>query len=399
MNNITKKTMVLFLAGSLSFGTPIYVNGASITDSSKEITTVETVPHVLTTGTTNDLEKKNIYDICVSDREKEEVFIPIVATNAGMIFCSLQCKSNVVTAGSVTASICTDQKGTIVKGTENKQELANKEHDEYEVSFYAKKGTRYYLRLKISKNAMTEDGNFKFQLKLQEISSASRTLKNKQIVKAYQNGKGSVIYYKVAVRKTGYLTVDTLYDEENYGSPSIVLCNSKKKVISLNVENHALSDNKAIFAVKKGTYYLKVKDVKGGYQISSTFSSVTDKSGSSKGKAKKLKVGGKKVKGVVLATEKKSKYDWYKFTLKKSSYVRIDFSGSTTGNSKMKLEVIPPASNVKFKKKAVLQFSGIDSNGSGQASTAWPAGTWYIRVNKSASKGSGVYALRVKTFR
>ena len=62
------------------------------------------------------------------------------------------------------------------------------------------------------------------------------------------------------------------------------------------------------------------------------------------------------------------------------------------------LKVIPEASNVKFTSKAVLQFDGIDSSGSGQAETSWPAGTWYICVNKSATKGSGVYSLKVKTF-
>lgn len=388
--------MVLCLAGSLVLGSNVHVDAANIVDTSNQITTVETVPHVLTTGTTNDLEKKKIYNISVNEQEKEELYIPIVATNAGLISCDMQCKSNVVTAGSITVAICKDKKGTVIDETEKKLNLGEK-NDEYTTSFYANKGKTYFLRLKISKKAMTKAGNFKFQLELQETSSESCTLKNKQVVKSYQTGKGSVIYYKVVVGKTGYLTVDTSYDEENYGNPSIVLCNSKKRAISIKVENHTISDD-AVFAVKKGTYYLKVKDVKGGYQIRSTFTAVTDKSGISKAKAKAIKVGGKKVKGVVLTNDKKSKYDWYKFTLKKSSFVRINFIGSTTGNSKMMLEVIPPDSNVQFKTKAVLQFSGVDKNGSGQAATAWPAGTWYIRVNKSMTKGSGVYSLQVKTF-
>ena len=54
------------------------------------------------------------YNISVSEQEKEKVYIPIVATNAGLISCDMQCKSNVVTAGSVTAVICTDKKGTVV---------------------------------------------------------------------------------------------------------------------------------------------------------------------------------------------------------------------------------------------------------------------------------------------
>ena len=139
MNKITKKAMVLFLAGSLVFSQTDYVDGASIVDSTNQITTVETVPHVLTTGNTSDLEKKKTYNICVSEQEKEEVFIPIVATNAGLISCDMQCKSNVVTAGSITAAICSDKKGTVVKGTEEKLNLSKKS-EEYIATFNAKKG-------------------------------------------------------------------------------------------------------------------------------------------------------------------------------------------------------------------------------------------------------------------
>ena len=70
-----------------------------------------------------------------------------MATNAGLISCDMQCKSNVVTAGSVTAVICTDKKGTVVKGTEKKLNLGKK-NDEYVTSFYAKKGKTYYLKLR-----------------------------------------------------------------------------------------------------------------------------------------------------------------------------------------------------------------------------------------------------------
>ena len=62
MNKITKKALVLCLVGSLALEQPVYVEGASIIDTSKQITTVETVPHVLTTGTTSDLERKKIYN-------------------------------------------------------------------------------------------------------------------------------------------------------------------------------------------------------------------------------------------------------------------------------------------------------------------------------------------------
>ena len=62
MNKMKKTAVLLCLAGSLALGQFNYVEATSIVDSSNKITTVETVPHVLTTGTTSDLEKKKTYN-------------------------------------------------------------------------------------------------------------------------------------------------------------------------------------------------------------------------------------------------------------------------------------------------------------------------------------------------
>lgn len=255
---------------------------------------------------------------------------------------------------------------------------------------------------------MVDRENYEFCLRLQEYSSENRTLKNKETVFSYQNGKGTSVFYKVNVEKTGILTVDTGYDSTSYGTPRITLCNSKKKGISESCgicitnsqkvkKKKATPEGKNIFAVSKGTYYLKVSDVKGTYTIQSAFSAITENSGKSKAKAKKLTIGGKWIKGVILSEDKKNQYDWYKFTMEESKRVRINFRGSTSGKEKLQLEVIPH-SGAEFTSRALLNFSGIDKNGSGKSGAEWPEGTYYLRINKTTAKGTGTYRLQIKTY-
>lgn len=398
MKTRKKYIVACLLCACLALGHVSEVQGATITENETLQVTEETVPYVFTTGDAKDLEGMNSYTITVKKEEQKEVYVPVTASGSGLMVYSLGCKNEIVSQGAVSVAVYDEQR-ELVSGTEKSFHFGGVENTVYAKSFYAQKGKTYYLKLSVSEDLSIKEDDYEFQLDLQQISSENRTLKDKKVVKAYQPEEGSSLYYKIDIKKSGYITVDTLYDLEDCGNPSVVLCDSKKKTISAKASNNLLSENQSVFAVKKGIYYLKVKDITGSYQISYHFTAVTDKSGSKKSKAKKLTLGGAKLKGIVLVTEKKTKYDWYKFTLSKSSAVRITFTGSTTGSSKIKLEVIPPASNIKFDKKPILSFQGIDSSGSGKSGAKWPAGTWYIRVNKSADNGSGVYSLGVKKVR
>ena len=334
--------------------------------------------------------------------------IPVVATNSGLVAYDIGLLGNVVSKGSISI--------TVYEDADCKKLLKKKKTYQFNVgtkkrvtdSIYLKRKQNCYLKLTISKELMVDKEKYDFYLRLQEYSSENRTLKNKETVFSYQNGKGTSVFYKVNVKKTGILTVDTGYDSTSYGTPRITLCNSKKKGISescgiyiTNSQNvkkkKATPEGENIFAVSKGTYYLKLSDVKGTYKIRSAFSTITENSGKAKAKAKKLTIGGKWVKGVILPEDKKNKYDWYKFTLEESKRVRINFRGSTSGKEKLQLEVIPH-SGAEFTQRALLSFSGIEQNGSGKSGSEWPEGTYYLRINKTTAKGTGTYRLQIKTY-
>lgn len=395
------------LAGILCLSVSVQGKAANVykEGSDNEVLTMQ--PYVITTGSAISTYS-NSYEIKAAKEEKSNIVFPVVATNAGLVVYDMEFIGTVVTKGSISVAVYEDAE---CKTPLNKIKSYQVDLECDEVmsdTIYLEKGQVCYFQIAVSEELIIEEEWYHFLIKLQEYNSEDCLLQNKEAVYAYQNGKGASIYYKVNASKTGIFTIDIDYDKFSYGTPKVVLCNNKKKAISANcgiyITNSAkvkkkkeTPKSKNIFAVSKGTYYLKVTDLKGTYKIQSKFSVITDNSGKTKKKAKNLKIGGKAVKGVILTSDKKKDYDWYKFTLQESDRIRIGFQGSTSGKEKLQLEVIPPSS-AQFSGKAVLKFSGIDKNGSGKSGTEWPAGTYYLRVNKNTAKGNGMYQLQVKSY-
>lgn len=406
---IMKKSVIcaLALTGILCFFGGVQGKAAEISQEGNENEVLAVEPYEVTTGSAISIYN-NSYQIQASEEEKENIIIPVVATNSGLMVYDMQLLGNIVTKGSISVTIYEDAECEKPLSEQKIYQIEPEPEQSITDSVYLEKGQNCYFQIAVSDELVTEEEGYRFYLLLQEYNSENRTLQNKEAVYAYQNGKETTIYYQVKAKKTGILTIDMDYDEFSYGTPTITLCNNKKKAISANCGIHITNAAKVkkkketpagknLFAVSKGTYYLKLSGVKGTYKIQSNFSAITDNSGKKKLKAKKLTLGSKAVKGVILTEDKKSNYDWYKFTLEESDRVRISFQGSTSGKEKLQLEVVPPSS-ARFSNKAVLNFSGIDQNGSGKSGTQWPAGTYYFKINKTTTKGTGMYCLQVKTY-
>lgn len=256
---------------------------------------------------------------------------------------------------------------------------------------YAKikeKGT-YYLQLKVYDhgNNIPEDG-YVFEVYFQFVSGADRELKDKTwsaatMVREYADG----MYFKVSTSKAGTLTINLESDNSAY----ITLLNSNKKEIS-DKTYYYTKDGKLCFAVGKGTYYLKVNTYSSYFRIKSTFKAITDSSGASKAKAKAL-TKGKTYNGLVTATDKKGKVDWYKITLSKAQTVNIQFKGNVS-SGKITLEFF--GENIGGSITRTLY--NLDDDRSFQAttyrSTKLPKGTYYIKVTKSTDTTSGNYTLK-----
>lgn len=401
------KMCAVVLSGILCLQSGIQGNAAQISRTDKEETVVAAEPYLITTGSAIELYN-NCYRIQAQEDEKENIVVPVVVSNSGLVAYDIQLLGNVVSKGSISVTVYGDKKCKEIIQKQKTYSLKAGQKKSIANSLYLKKGQKCYVKIEVSKQLQVEEEAYRFQLRLQEYNSGNRTLKNKTEVFSYQNGKGTKIYYKIKVKKTGILTIDTNYDEYSYGTPKITLCNNKKQAISAGCgicitnsakvkKKKATPVGKNIFGVSEGVYYLKLSGVQGTYKIKSTFSAVEENGGQKKAKAQSLILGGKQIKGVILTSDKKTEYDWYKFTLEESDKIRIDFQGSTSGSEKLQLEVIPPSS-AEFTRKAVLGFSGIDGNGSGKSVDEWPAGTYYLKINKTTAKGTGIYYLKVKTY-
>ena len=86
-------------------------------------------------------------------------------------------------------------------------------------------------------------------------------------------------------------------------SYSVKLMNSKKKSISGDYQSVYASKNyTTYFGVGKGTYYIAVKTSDPIYGIRTTYNKVTEKSGSTKSKAKSIYKKGTK-KGIITASQ------------------------------------------------------------------------------------------------
>ena len=73
---------------------------------------------------------------------------------------------------------------------------------------------------------------------------------------------------------------------------------------------------------------------------------------------------------------------------------------STTAKSKLRVEIIPPkrdknGKRIVFPKDPVFFLSGENVKRTAISETKWPAGTWYVKINKNAKLGSARYQLDI----
>lgn len=398
---------VLAISGILWFSGGLSGKAATIFKEVYDGGVSEAEPYVITTGSAISVYN-NSYQIQAGKEEKSNIVFPVVVTNSGLLVYDMEFLGTIVENGNISVAIYEDSQCQRPLNEKKTYPINLGAEQLMTDSIYIEKPQECYFQITVSDELLIQEEWYCFNIRLQEYNSEDGVLQNKEAVYAYQNGEGASIYYKVVAPKAGIFTINMDYNESSYDTARISLCNKEKKVLSDNCKMHITNSAKVekmketpkcknIFAVSKGTYYLKLTNIKGTYKIQSQFLAIKESSGKTKNKAKKLSVGGKAVKGVILSTDKKTQYDWYKFRLEASDRVRVGFKGSTSNKEELRLEVIPPSS-AKFSKKAILKFSGTDGNGSGKSGAQWPAGTYYLRINKTTAKGNGTYQLQVKFY-
>ena len=227
------------------------------------------------------------------------------------------------------------------------------------------------------------------------ISGADRTLKNKVEVCSSFVDYNTPIYYKVTVSKPGTITINVDGEYSSY----VTLCNSSKKAIS-DETTSSYVDGKFTYAASKGTYYVKVRSSSDYAYVKSTTKAITDASGSSKSKAAKLTVNGSKKNGLVVATDKTSKADWFKFSNPKNQKITVHITGVIT-SGELGIEFFN-SKGESFGTTSFSRYSDGDASFSpyvgsfASTSGKLPKGTYYIKFTKKSAVSSASYSIQIK---
>lgn len=352
-------------------------------------TTVSTVsPYILKNGSKADLKKTKKYKITFSEKEKQEVMIPIKVTVPGKTAVTLVVKQKDNGAeGTMTVGIYKEKScdNSLLKDTS--VSLGKKEVLSVKKNVIFDEPATYYLRLQMSDDTKAAANKYQVGLKLQQSSSANKTLQNGQWKLSYSPAKQEKQYYKIKVKNNGMLKFYASFLEGQKGA-KVVLCNEKKKEITgkENVKKNVS------YVVNQGTYYFKLTGVKGKYRVKTKLEKMV-KGGSSKSNATLIPFGSK-VKGMAAVTDSKDKVSWYRFVIKKPRKCLILFQGSTFQKGTLKMQLIPPEGVVLA--GDTLKFQGKNQKKGASSIVEWSEGTWYLKVSKEGNKGSGYYTLAVK---
>lgn len=257
-----------------------------------------------------------------------------------------------------------------------------------------KAGT-YYLKFTAATYSAGETQSVRFAAVL--YPAGGTPTKGKTYYGSSPDNNG-VSYYKVTAPGNGYLTVSFPERLTDYSTYNIKLLNYKKNSLFTGFEY--ISSNKSYktrIGVKKGTYYIAVKNSDKAYGIKISFTSVSENSGSTKGKAKSISKGGTK-KGIITAAQSESSGDWYKFKITKTQYVKFNVSTLTSqggGYGGIKIAFYQTGKSYPaFSQTYTYSTPGgtIQPYTSGYGTKLAP-GTYYIKVQKYGD-GNGYYKIK-----
>lgn len=406
--NLKKVLKTMFLAAMMIavFGSAkTSASAAIIMDGEQNVTTSMTT-YTVTTGDETDANESVYYFLGVDPMTGTDVF-PIEITKPGCMEYYLDSMPSYNgTVGMAEISFYADEACTIPVLDEGSItwemiDLASDQYWAYGWADFEEAGT-YYVKITVSSDAVAYGSYFTFVFESHLFQNGDRTLKNKEWTTTVTSNLNDDVYYKVKMTKSGYIVIDQEflrvnelgnYVSDNGGTAYLTLCNSKKEPISDECYNYSETNNRQVFGVKKGTYFIKVNSLY-GYRIKATLKAQSDAAGSSKSKAKTIEIG-KTVKGLIYATDKTSKVDWYKFVLPKRQSVKITFKGNVcNGTGGFKMVIVPPSNVTLYGNTPDIGY-GTGFTTISESDGTWSKGTWYIKVTKTGENTCGNYSIKV----
>lgn len=359
--NILQITIILLLVGILNY---------SIAEvKADQVMT----PHILTTGSSEDLAKRSTYMFESDGTEIYKLVIPqngclqirMYAQKAGYIATEVYKKTDASDMPTYFPFQCTYDQG-------NQATLLR----------YMKKGT-YYLRF--PQNS--------YNINMILYSSQQRTVKNGSTVAAYCN-VNVIDYFVYKSNQTGFITIDQTRLIDTAASMSVSLNTEKGKKLTDIISDHAI-DKQIVFPVKKGKTYkigIKTLDVDGHqyYQMKIKFYKELKQAGTQKKSSPKLKLK-QTQKGIIFAEDSKSVSDWYKFTNSSTQQLNLTCSGFVTSGS-IRFTIY----NAKGKKINSYDFLAGKGDTIKHKLGKLKTGTYYIKITKARKETAGVYQFSIK---
>lgn len=383
-------TMILLVAIFFRGGMSASAANSVVLDTTTGQQVSSMSAYELTTGDPTDLAKCTSYYVAMAptsvDEVTGEVVVPITVPSKGVLFMGV---ADDFTASKANTYLNVD----IYSDPACTSSIYYSTGDNVRIIKLPQGGT-YYIKVGYADYSGTLSTQYNAVIALEFANGSNKTLKNKVSTYTGVANTEKPIYYKVKVNKAGTIT----FDIEGTYSSYVTLCNSKKKAISTKKSITAVDDNKIVFGVKKGTYYIKVNTNNDTIRVKSTCKAVAQKNNATKKKATTLKFK-KKAATIVLATEKKGSSDWYKFYNPKKKKVTVTYNSSLTGDLEISFY---SAKGKKFGSKRI--YEGVDRTSGiipysgirGSNTMTLPKGTYYIKIKKLDKKGTGTYSLTIK---
>jgi hypothetical protein len=342
----------------------------------------------------DDVTKDGYEEINFGDEAKQmDLILPVTVDKAGGLLISLK-QTDVYE--DLEAGIYQDKECTKPVG---KNFLLNATDDSTDIErSIPEKGT-YYIKFTYKNEYPSDISTFK--VKLYSISNEERTLSPNKTVVAYQASNDDKIIYKLDIKDTKILNFYiTPYNNSKGGSAYFRLLDKNKKQLTsksyvVNNRNDEAKYDPIIkyYTVNKGTYYLEVNADCSIYQLQSEAFDVNKQAGSSKSKAKSLKIKGKVLEGYFTISDSTSKVDWFKFTVTKSGQ-NVDFSIGYTLDGDLEFQILNSKGKVLYdSSKKLACEEGYYFHWVGRQYTK---GTYYIKVRKGSKSSSVDYAVVLK---
>ena len=251
--------------------------------------------------------------------------------------------------------------------------------EEYKVS----KGTYYLKTSYASYSEPTAVNDIGFAIR--GYSASAKNVDGKGCV-TYTKDYDRTVYHKLKIAHTGMVNIMgvAISGTGTYSGVSIKLLNSKKMQIQSLYTLESEKFAKGV-VLKKGTYYLAVKENYRYILSANNSSKLKDDAGSSKSKAKLVKVG-KKLNTYFIASDSSNKSKWFKIKINKKAKLNFNVSVRDSKNGNIKVEVIP-ANNNELLLNTTLYVNS--KNGKLYSKDKLNPGTYYICIkNYSANNGA-----------